>query len=431
MSSVELPELRRVLVGLALVSLPFTQALTIDLRFPLKAYEIVLLLLLGLSATELRIRTAPGARREFTVLAVFVGLVTAFVVYRQINPLGLTATGFSSRFGPVGDSLAKLLYLLLAVYAFLVFAFEAYRDTGWFVRTWLWGAIACSVYSWYLFAGSLLGLDLPLLPQSSAQRVEIASRLFIRSGTFEEGNFLGLYLLLSVAIALLARRTKLAAYLSATVLTSFSTTSFLGLALFWIGFAIFGRSPTTRAWSLRTKIALFAALSLIPLLTTGYLETVVIGKLVGTEAVSRLNRIDFILEGLRMFREQPIVGVGLSQYGYNYNSFQYFVNSSEADLHKLIPNNVYVELLSELGIVATVVFLIFLAMLFRRTGGSQLAPLRWGLIALLLVWNAFPTYTLINIWAFFALILGASARVRPRPLQALAESHPPLASAAG
>ena len=430
-SSLELPELRRVLVGIALVSLPFTQALTIDLRFPLKAYEIVLLLLLGLSATELRLRTAPGARREFTVLAVFVGLVTALVVYRQIDPLGMTATGFSSRFGPAGDSLAKLMYLLLAVYAFLVFAFEAYRDTEWFMRTWLWGAIACSIYSWYLFTGSLLGLDLPLLPGSSAQRVEIASRLFIRSGTFEEGNFLGLYLLLSVAIAVLARRTRLAAYLSATLLTSFSTTSFLGLGLFWIGFAIFGRGPTTRAWGLRTKIVLFAALSLIPLLATGYLETVVTGKLVGTEAVSRLNRIDFAVEGLRMFREHPMAGVGLSQYGYNYNSFQYFVTSSEADLHKLIANNVYVELLSELGLVATVVFLIFLVMVFRRTRGSELAPLRWGLLALLLVWNAFPTYTLINIWAFFALIVGASARLSPRPAQFSAQSLAPLAGTAG
>lgn len=431
MSSVELPELRRVLVGTALVTLPFTQALTIDLRFPFKAYELALLLLLGLSATELRIRTAPGARREFTGLAIFAGLVAAFVVYRQINPLGITTTGFSSRFGPVGDSLAKLLYLLLAIYAFLVFAFEAYRDTEWFMRTWLWGAIACSIYSWYLFTGSLFGVDLPLLPQSTAQRVEIASRLFIRSGTFEEGNFLGLYLLLSVAIALLARRTRLAAYLSATVLTSFSTTSFLGLALFWLGFAIFGRSPTARVWSLRARIALFAGLALIPLLATGYLETVVVGKLVGTEAVSRLNRIDFAVEGLRMFREHPIVGVGLSQYGYNYNSFQYLVNSSEADLHKLIPNNVYVELLSELGLVATVVFLIFLVMLFRRTRGSQLAPLRWGLLALLFVWNAFPTYTLINNWAFFALIVGASARLSPPLPSTTAETHAPLAGTAG
>ena len=431
MSSVELPALRRGLIGLALVTLPFTQALTINLRFPLKIYEVALILLLGLSATELRIRTAPGARREFTVLALFVAMVAVLVAYRQINPLGMTATGFSSRFGPVGDSLAKLMYILLAIYAFLMFAFEAYRDTEWFTRTWLWGAIACSIYSWYLFAGSLVGVDLPLLPQSSAQRIEVASRLFIRSGTFEEGNFLGLYLLLSVAVALLARRTQLAAYLSATVLTSFSTTSLLGLGLFWIGLAVFGRGPTTRAWSRRTKIALFLGLSLLPLVATGYLEAVVVGKLVGTEAVSRLNRSDFAVEGLRMFREHPVTGVGLSQYGYNYNSFQYFVNSSEADLHKLIPNNVYVELLSELGLVATAVFLLFMMMLFRRTRGPELTPLRWGLLALLLVWNAFPTYTLISIWAFFALIVGASARVSPVPALVLAETPAPLAGAAG
>lgn len=427
MNSLELPELRRILIGMVLVTLPFTQALTIDLRFPFKAYELALLLLVALTATEGRMRTAPGARREFFVLALFVGLVVLSLLYRQINPLPTTATGFSSRFGALGDSVAKLLYLLLAGYTFLVLSFEAYRDTQWFMRAWLWGAVACSVYSWYLFAGSLLGLDLPLLPQSSAQRVEVASRLFIRSGTFEEGNFLGLYLLLSVAVALLASRPKLAAYLSATVLTSFSTTSFLGLALFWIGYAVFGRGPRTSGWSTRTKVAVFIGLALIPLLATGYLETVVIGKLVGTEAVSRLNRIDFILEGLRMAREHPVAGVGLSQYGYNYNSFQYFVSNSEADLHKLIPNNVYVELLSELGIVATAVFLMFLGMLFHRTRGPHLAPLRWGLLALLLVWNAFPTYTLINIWAFFALIVGASGRA-PTPV---ARPRRSLATTAG
>jgi O-antigen ligase len=107
------------------------------------------------------------------------------------------------------------------------------------------------------------------------------------------------------------------------------------------------------------------------------------------------------------------------------------VNSSEADLHKLIPNNVYIELLSELGLVATAVFLLFMAMLFRRTRGAELAPLRWGLLALLLVWNAFPTYTLISIWAFFALIVGASARISPVPTLMLAETPAPLAGAAG
>ena len=76
---------------------------------------------------------------------------------------------------------------------------------------------------------------------------------------------------------------------------------------------------------------------------------------------------------------------------------------------KLIPNNVYIELLSELGVLGLTLFASFLVALYRRAKAPGLTPLRLTLIATLFAFNAFPTYSVMFLWAFFGLILGASA----------------------
>ena len=78
---------------------------------------------------------------------------------------------------------------------------------------------------------------------------------------------------------------------------------------------------------------------------------------------------------------------------------------------KLIPNNIYVELLAELGILGLMLFGIFLWKVYRRLGHPALAPLRATFIATLFAFNAFPTYSVMFFWAFLGLALGASARL--------------------
>jgi O-antigen ligase len=113
-----------------------------------------------------------------------------------------------------------------------------------------------------------------------------------------------------------------------------------------------------------------------------------------------------------MFRAHPLAGVGLSQYGYYYDRYQFVSVYLPIDpvLAKHIANNVYVELLAELGLVGLLLFVAFLIQIWRQTKAPRLRPLRYGLVSMLLALNAFPTISVMFLWAFFGFIVGVSSR---------------------
>jgi O-antigen ligase len=406
---------RQGLVLLAVATLPFTYAFTLDLSFPLKIYEIALALVLLTYLSELRLPLAPGASNVFRRLAWFTVAAAMLTLVRFTLPAeGGSSVDFGARFGPAGDAVAKLLYLGLGVAGFLLFSRAAYADEPRYLRAWRIGAAAAAAYSWYLFAAGLIGVDPVLLPGiADPKHFSVAGKTFVRSGTFQEGNYLGLFLLVSVGIALYEGRRLLAAILSLTVLLTFSTVNTLALAVFWT--IVWMRSHAGAAMRRRARVvALGIFIGLIVLFVlyqTGYLESVIIGKLNTEELGSRVKRIAFMVAGLRMFADHPVLGVGISQFGYFYNAYQPLGLSGVAETVKLIPNNIYVELLSELGIIGFALFAAFLWAVYRRLRAPELAPLRWTLIALLFSWNGFPTYTVMFLWAFFGLAVGASARL--------------------
>lgn len=411
---------RRSLILLAVATLPFTYAFTVDFSFPLKIYELALALALLTYLSELRLPLAPGTRAVVRRLGWFAAAAAMLTLVRFTLPAeGSSTSDFGARFGPGGDAIAKLLYLGLSVLGFTLFARTAYTDEHRYLRAWRIGAIAAAAYSWYLFAAGLLGMDPYLLPGIvDPKYFTVAGRTFVRSGTFQEGNFLGLFLLVSVGIALYERRRLLAAVLSLTVLLTFSTVNTLALALLWT--IVWFRSQAGMTWRRRSRYVLLgvcvALALLLVLYLTGYLQSVIIGKLGTEELGSRIKRITFVIAGLRMFADHPLLGVGISQFGYFYNFYQPLGLPGMAETVKLIPNNIYVELLAELGIIGFGLFAAFLVAVYRKLRRPELAPLRWTYIALLFSLNGFPTYTVMFLWAFFGLAVGAAARLdRPGP----------------
>jgi O-antigen ligase len=406
---------RRSLILLAVATLPFTYAFTVNLSFPLKVYEVALALALPTYLSDLRLPVAPGTRGVVRSLAWFTVAAAALTLVRFTLPAeGSSTVDFGARFGPAGDAIAKLLYLALGVLGFLLFARTAYTDERRYLRAWRIGAIMAAAYSWYLFAAGLLGIDPFLLPGiADPKYFSVAGHTFVRSGTFQEGNFLGLFLLVSVGIALYERRRLLAALLSLTVLLTFSTVNTLALALFWT--MVWFRSHSTMSMSRRARYGLFgvvvALIVAFVLYQTGYLQSVIFGKLGAEELGSRVKRIAFMIAGLRMFADHPLLGVGISQFGYFYNFYQPLGLAGMAETVKLIPNNIYVELLAELGIIGFLMFAAFLVTVYRRLRRPELAPLQWTFLAMLFSLNGFPTYTVMFLWAFFGLAVGASARL--------------------
>jgi len=271
-------------------------------------------------------------------------------------------------------------------------------------------SVAAATYAWYLVAISAMGREGPLLPSvAPPQHVQFGNLTVFRSGTFEEGNFFGFYLVLSVAVAEMVARRRAALFLSATVFTTLSTISIASLAIFW-SVVIWQRARTKR---LPRRVALLLAgallLSIIAAATLAspYGRTVIIGKMLSDEPGSRLDRLDMAVAGIRMFIDNPVFGVGLAQYGFQYPAYRLTDIFDQFRSGRVIPNNVYIELLAEQGVVGFALFSIFLLKIWRRSHG----PLRAGLVAMGLNFLAFPSFSVLFIWAFLALVVGHARQI--------------------
>ena len=407
----------------AVATLPFAYALTLNLRFPFKLYELALLLAGAAVAVRGALRSAPGAWRLLRPLWPFVVLVGVVLVARILSPLPTINRGtFTTRFGPAGEGLTKYAYFLFSVFGFVVASYAAFRDERLYARVWLAGAAAAAGYTWLLFAASVLNFPPPLLPGMAVpQFVDVAGRQFIRSGTFQEGNHLGLYLVCSTAIALHARRYFAAVALSVTTFISFSTVNVIALSVLWLGVgwtaATAGRRGAGRV-AAAVGFAAVAAGGLLAFAATGYAAEIVFNKLGAPDSVSRLDRLDQTIAGLRMAADYPAVGVGISQYGYHYRTYQVTTLFGQGDQVKPHPNNVYVELLSETGVIGTVLVGLFLLGVYRRARRRDLVALRWGFVAMMVVFGTFPSYTLMFLWAYWALIVAVAARPPARDVAA-------------
>lgn len=405
------------LILISAFSLPFTQAMTIDIKFPLKIYEVALILAGLLLLLKGKISIAPGAKRNLQILMAFCGLVTLLVLMRIALPAeGMNKDILDSRFGPAGDGITKLVYLFLAVLGFTLFAHYTFKDQNSILKAWLAGAVVASLYTWYLFIVSAVGGEPFLLPGlESPSWAYFSSFSAIRSGTFREGNFMGLYILLSTAIALFARRYKTALFLSLTIIVTVSTINLMGLMLFW-GLVIYHRLSLLK---IQKKIPFLILCITILLITTvasqnnEYVQNVLTKKLFGDpesfDSISRMDRTDLALRGLDMFKDNIFMGVGLSQYGYYH---KYYESSERFSLqydNKTIANNIYIELLAETGIFGFLLFMFFLFSIYSHARTSGLESLKYGFIAMLFGFLAYPTFSIMFLWAFWGVIVGVSA----------------------
>ena len=407
----------QVLALAVVATLPFAWSLTVDLRFPFKLYELALIVAAVAACANGRLRAAPGTWKLLRPLWLFVAFAAAVLTARALWPLPTAETGtFTSRFGTTGDGVAKSVYVLLGMFAFVVCSHAALRSPALYVRVWLCGALAASVYAWYLFASSFLGIVPPLLPGSRVpQYLAVLGHEVIRSGPFQEGNHLGLYLVCSTALAIYARQFAAAALFTGTAFVTFSTVNVIALALLWLrtGWAATARFRGTGRVAAALSFAGLAAAALLTLASTGYAAEVVFNKLGSGDSFSRGDRLNSSIAGVRMTADYPVAGVGISQYGPHYKAYQ-VTNIFDVNTElKPVANNVYVELLSETGVVGTACMALFWLLVYRRSRGPALMPLRWGLIGIFLVFTTFPSYTMIFLWAYWALITAAAGRPAP------------------
>ncbi len=394
---------------ICLATLPLMQALTIPVGFPLKIYEIVLLALLGLLPLVRHLSFPQSAIPMARITAYWMLLASALLVVKLCwPPPTMSSTLIESRFGPVGDGITKLVYLWLNLLGFLIFALQARHNEKTFIRIWLWGALFASGYEFYLVAANLAGiLKPPSLPGSVLIYFGFGSHAFLRNSTFTEGNFAGLYFVISTLLALHAGRPRTAALTVCATILTFSTPAIVilcGLGL-W---KIWGRFRNSR-----TVVRFFVAPLLIAvvlglgggLAATAVFQAAVVSKLTaeeGTgEALSRVERLRMAQGAWDMFLDNPLTGVGIAQYGYNILHYQ-----SLPTERKQIPNVVYLEFLSEDGLIVFAIFLYSLWLTYRQTDRPDERYLRFGVLSLSISFLAFPTISVMYVWAFLGLLFG-------------------------
>jgi O-antigen ligase len=411
-------DLLRAVTVIALSTLPFMTALTINVGFPLKIYEVALLA--AAVIVPFAGRLAVPARVVPAILITLAWMVLAgiFLWVRLLFPLPtVSEAGLATRFGPPGDGVTKFIYLMLDLFAFILFARFAARDEDQFIKYWMVGACIAALYSFYLFGMNLVGIEEPpVLPGGVRTQVLIAGRLFIRCATFREGNEAGLYFVVSALLALRSGRRKTAWLLLGAVVTTFSTLALI--ALLGVLTREFWRRFQTFSFNVKILIAPFMLAFAIgiggAIVATAVFQTAVVGKLSSEEsanALSRIERLAFAKAAVDMFVDHPVMGVGIAQFGYNFSHY-----SPYPVLGKPIPNVIYLEFLSEDGIIVSLIFAIFFYKTYRKTRGSPY--LQMAFLCLVLGFFAYSTISVMFIWALFGLICGREPQLAAPPVGA-------------
>jgi hypothetical protein len=409
----QLEQLRIFLYGAFFFFMPFTQALTFNIGFPLKLSELALFLL---SFVYLICNRRVLLPRTITLLvSALVFIVSLSVFIALLRDYDYPLKEYITRFGYKGDSIARYVYFLLAVFSFVISVDIFLENTMKFIRIWVGGAIVAALYSWYLVLFSSLHLPVYLLPGMQHPPQTIFGGI-IRCGTFLEGNMMGLYLLISGGLAFYIRKYRSGLFLLISVFTTFSTLAIIGVIFFL--FSYFKSIFLTQKYLPYFITGILIAVPLLIYFThTNFYEQNIRKKIfsstteINSEAAySKADRFMLIKTAYIMGMDHPALGVGLSNYGRHYD---HYFNSlpMRQDMRvafarknaKPIPNNIYLEVWAESGLFALILFCSFLICLLFYTRSDKTRVLLPVLLVMLFCFNAYPSFIMIYLWAFMAL----------------------------
>lgn len=412
-----LGKLRDSLYCIFLFCMPFTQALTFKIGFPLKFSELALLMLAFLYL--LFHKRVPMPRPLIWLLASLFTVVTISELYNLFREFPYPLREFETRFGYTGDSLSRYVYFLLALMAFFISIDIFLSERTRYINAWLYGALFSAAYSCYLAVFSFLQWPVILLPGMvrPPQTVGFLGREVIRCGTFLEGNMLGLYLVVSAAMAFYIKKNKTGIFLLLATISTFSTLSILCVPIFL--FLLLQRLIFQRKY-LPYIIPCFAALGLMFFLFTRtslykvYIHDKLFAdtkKVEHVSAYSKTDRLFSIRDAWNMGAANPLLGVGLANYARHYDHYMdasgfdpVFVKTLIRKGDRVIPNNIYMEVWAESGGIALALFLLLLGLLLIYSLHDSTKALFPAMVCMLICFIAYPSFIMIYLWSFMGLI---------------------------
>lgn len=388
----------------ALVFVPFQQGLTIDVGFPLKISEPLAIvgILLAIIGHPTRLFAGRGAWIVGALLGVTLissiwnGIVTDLAFINDAYPRGL-----------IFDLAQYTAYAILAlVFALALSAMLKPADVlsafGWAVRL---VVIYCLIQlvAWFVFSSPLeiIGGNVQLGSQYGMKMP--------RNGPLREGNYLGLFAVVSVFLLVRARDAIGVACAVALIIYSQSTGALVGLCVGIVAGIIL--RPTWRKAILLAVCVVMASgvVALVPAL-----RRVAVGQLTklglipntlgDSYAYSLRSRSVNAETGFRMIGENPVLGVGQGRYAYHYESYldrTGLPTNFGATYVRPIANNVYAQIAAETGVVALILFIALLVALLIRLRRSSSA-LVGAASAICVGAIAFPAWTNLMLWAAIA-----------------------------
>ena len=107
-------------------------------------------------------------------------------------------------------------------------------------------------------------------------------------------------------------------------------------------------------------------------------------------------------------------GVGPFNYGLHYDEYNdsktFILNNNEWSLSffskenkRSIANNVYIEVFAEYGLFGFFIFITFLIKILRLSIKNKNDLITGGIIAILISFNAFPSFIMLFVWVFLAI----------------------------
>ncbi|MBO0982885.1 O-antigen ligase family protein [Rathayibacter sp. SD072] len=410
------------LLFLAIVFMPFQQALTIRVGFPLKITEIAAVLAVGLSVVTVpKARHSPIGREIVSCIGVLVVLATGWALVFK-RPEVATAYGYD-----LGFTNDMLLYCGYALLALTVWWFIGGRLAPSDMERALGLAVRLAfVYCLVQLALHFAGAPFPSFLNSTTQNGATFGVSLPRNGPFLEGNYLGFFA--GVALfACLRRRDKLGSVLAvACLIYSQSTSALIATVAAAILTATFRPQR-----GVGVQIFSVAALGTLLVLAVPDLQRFILAQLsklgfvsdavdVGTRSL--LARSQSTNTGFAMALDNPLFGVGPGRFGLWKDDYSEVVQGlTSLRASRGLANNAYAQLGAETGVIALSAFVLLLLILILR--GYRRSGVALGLgIFLAVALTSAPSWTALTVWIALAYaaslaseaVPGAADFARPR-----------------
>lgn len=398
-----------------LVFLPFTQVLTINVGFNLKISELIIIFLI-INILNKKTFSYGHINTIDNLLLIFFGLAIVSFFVNMFWLYDYETKVIPYRINRVVDSFLRIIYLFICIVAYFISVKLLSRKIS-LLDYWIKGAFIAALFGWYLAFSSYLGIPyFKLVGMLESPQTYYG---IIRSGPFKEGNFYGLFLLLSATIAFYRKKNAYGFFFLISILSTFSSVTFISAILFLV---IFYLKKITSKKGLKIISFLVPIIIILGLIITktDYYKTAVVGKLgdssnqITSNNISKVDRMLTARMAFNMGLDNPFFGIGPYNFGNHYDRYNdieekieyvsdYFITFFNRKGSRAIANNVYMEVWAEYGFFGFCIYIVFLIKILFISYKIKERAIFGGYICMLLSMNAFPSYIMLFIWVFLAV----------------------------